>query len=149
MTRFLVLTAALFISFAAYSTEIGCGISVIPETQIKRGCGCGYYQRVDGKLNTIFQAGLDSSEQPRMFIDGELVELRPAAKNRDSEYSKVGDEFTETYHFKQTTIRFENKVRSSCAGSEGCEVISFDSTMQLSSATCSVESFKLHGDCGC
>jgi hypothetical protein len=39
LTGFIV---ALLISFASYSAEIGCGIAVFPEAQVKRGCGCGY-----------------------------------------------------------------------------------------------------------
>jgi hypothetical protein len=149
MTRLLIVIAALLVSYTAHASEIGCGISVIPDSQIKRGCGCGYHLPVDGRLHTIFQAGLNSSEQPRMFIDGELVELLPAAANQQSGYSKVGDEFTESFSFEQIAIRFDNKVSSSCAGTEGCEVTSFDSTMRVSGKSCSIEPLKLKGDCGC
>ncbi len=149
MLRLVGFIVALMVSFASYSAEIGCGISVFPEAQVKRGCGCGYYLRTDGKLQTVFQAGLDSSDNPRMFIDGELVQLVPAPSNGEPAYSKVGDEFSEAYRYDQLKIRFNNVVSSSCAGSEGCEVISFETTMEANGSSCSIEPLKLRGDCGC
>ena len=95
-------------------------------------------------------AGLNSSDGPRMYVDGELVAVQAAPTNADNHYSKKGDEFTETYSFDSTTIRFDNRVSSACpGGSEGCEVTVFDTTMTVSTGSCAVEVKKLIGDCGC
>jgi hypothetical protein len=84
-----------------------------------------------------------------MFIDGELVQLVPAPSNGESDYSKVGDKFSQAYRYNQLKIRFNNVVSSSCAGSEGCEVIGFETTLEADGASCSIQSLKLKGDCGC
>ena len=150
MTKISALILALLISSPLLSQEIGCGFSIIPDAQKKRGCGCGYHLRTDEGLRTLFQAGLNSSDNPRMYVDGELVALQAAAINADNNYSEKGDEFTETYSFNSTTIRFDNKVSSACpGGSEGCEVIVFDATMAVSTGSCAVEVKKVIGDCGC
>ena len=150
MTRIPALIAALLISSPVLSQDLGCGISRIPEAQIKRGCGCGYHLRTDEGTRTLFQAGLNSSDNSRMYVDGELVALQAAPTNSNNHYSKKGDEFTETYSFDSTTIRFDNKVSSACpGGSEGCEVIVFDTTMTVSTGSCAVEVKKVIGDCGC
>ena len=150
MTRIPVLIAALLISSPVLPQELGCGFEVIPEAQIKRGCGCGYSLRTDAGSRTVFQAGLNSSDNPGMYVDGELVALQAAPTNADNHYSKKGDEFTEIYSFDSTTIRFDNKVSSACpGGSEGCEVIVFDTSMTVSIGSCTVEVKKLIGDCGC
>jgi hypothetical protein len=133
-----------------FSQELGCGFSVIPEAQIKHGCGCGYHLRTDEGLRTLFQAGLNSSDNPRMYLNGELVAVQATSTNADNHYSKKGDEFSETYSFDSTIIRFDNSVSSACpGGSEGCEVIVFDTTMTVSTGSCTVEVKKLIGDCGC
>ena len=150
MIRISTLMVALLISLPVLSQELGCGFSAIPEAQIKRGCGCGYHLRTDEGLRTLFQAGLNSSDNPRMYVNGKLVALQAAPTNGEDHYSKKGDEFTETYSFDSTTIRFDNKVSSACpGGTEGCEVIVFDSTMTVSTGSCTVEVEKLIGDCGC
>ena len=150
MTRISALIVVLLISSPLLSQELGCGFSVIPEAQIKRGCGCGYHLRTDAGLRTLFQAGLNSSDNPRMYVDGELVELQAAQTDTRNNYSKKGDEFDETYRIDTTTIHFKNTVSSACpGGSEGCEVINFDSTMTVSTDTCTVEVKNLIGDCGC
>ncbi len=144
------LLAALVGSPALLSQELGCGISVIPEAQIKRGCGCGYQLRTDSGLHSFFQAGLNSSDEPRMHINGELVELQASASNAQNKYAKQGDEFIETYKIGNTTIRFHNTVSSACAdGSEGCDVIVFDTTMTVETGSCNAEVKNLVGDCGC
>ena len=67
--------------------------------------------------------GTYDSDGPRMYVDGELVALQAAPTNADNHYSKKGDEFTETYSFDSTTIRFDNRVSSACpGGSEGWAV---------------------------
>ena len=96
MIKIPALMAALLISSPVFSQELGCGFSVIPEAQIKRGCSCGYHLRTDEGLRTLFQTGLNSSDNPRMYVDGELVVLQAAPTNADNHYSKKGDEFTET-----------------------------------------------------
>jgi hypothetical protein len=144
------LIAALLISSPVFSEELGCGFSAIPEAQIKRGCGCGYHLRTDEGLRTLFQAGLNSSDNPRMHINGELVALQAAQIDTRDNYSKKGDKFDETYRIDTTIIHFANTVSSACpGGSEGCEVIVFDSTMTVSTGTCTAEVENLVGDCGC
>jgi len=150
VTRIPALIAALLISSPVLAQGLGCGFSVIPEAQIKRGCGCGYHLRTNERLRTLFQAGLDSSDKPRMYLNGELVALQAAPTNAHNHYSKKGDEFTETYSFDSTTIRFDNRVSSACpGGTEGCEVIVFDTTMTVSTGSCAVKVKNLFGDCGC
>ena len=150
MTRITALIMVLLMSSPVLAQELGCGFSLIPEAQIKRGCGCGYHLRKDDGLRTLFQAGLNAPANPRMYLNGEIVALQAAPANAEKSDSKKGDEFTETYSFDSITIHFVNTVSSACpGGSEGCEVIVFDSTMTVSTGSCEVEVKNLIGDCGC
>ena len=67
-----------------------------------------YHLRTDAGLRTLFQTGLNSSDEPGMYGDGELVALQAAPTNADNHYSRKGGEFTETYSFDSTTIRCDN-----------------------------------------
>jgi hypothetical protein len=151
MVKTLSVIAISLIPCVSMAQEIGCGVSVIPDSQIKRGCGSGYYIQLDKKkLKTIFQAGLDSSDNPRMYIDGALVDLVAFPANRENTYSEAGNQFSETYQYENMSIRFDNTVSTACTvENEICEVVSFDTTMTLSSDSCSIEVENVRGDCGC
>jgi hypothetical protein len=149
--KILGVIALAFVFCASMAQEIGCGVSVIPESQVKRGCGCGYYiQYGNKKLKTIFQAGLDSSDNPRMYIDGALVDLVASPANRENSYSKAGDQFSETCQFEDMSIRFDNTVSTACTDeNENCEVVTFKTIVALGSDSCSIEVENVRGDCGC
>jgi hypothetical protein len=150
VTGIAVLLAVLLISSPVLSQDLGCGFSIIPEAQIKPGCGCGYSLRTGEGSRTLFQAGLNSSDNPRMYFNGELVALQALQTDTRDNYFKKGDEFVENYRIDTTNIHFANTVSSACpGGSEGCEVIVFDSAMTISTGTCFVQVDNLVGDCGC
>ena len=149
MQRLTLLILIMLLTAPAAAQELGCGVSTIPREQIRYGCGCGYHLRTDDGLQTLFQAELDGSE-PRMFIDGELVELTASPENADNQYSEVGDEFVETYQDESLTILFRNRVSFTCGEwSAGCEVTRFDTTLHIGGASCSVEVADVIGACGC
>ena len=99
VTRISALIMALLISAPVLAQELGCGFSLIPEAQIKRGCGCGYHLRKGDGLRTLFQAGLNAPANPRMYLNGEIVALQAAPANAPI----------------NVTIQFLDQITGSCS----------------------------------
>ena len=132
-----------------WAEEIGCGLATIPPDQIKRGCGCGYHLKTEDGLRTFLQSGVNG-EDPRFFVDGELLSLEPAPENASNDYAAQGDRFTEVFSRDQVRLQFNNTVTSTCRlGEPGCNAINFSSDLSIEVGACSVEVSGVVGDCGC
>ena len=132
-----------------WAEAIGCGLATIPPDQVKRGCGCGYHLKTGDGLRTFLQSGVNG-EDPRFYLDDELLPLVPAPENATSEYASQGDRFTEVFSRGQIRLRFVNTVTSTCRlGEPGCNAISFASDLSIEAGACSVQVTGVIGDCGC
>ena len=141
----LMLVSAMPVS----AMEIGCGVTVIPPAEIKRGCGCGYHLKTEDGLKTFLQSGVNG-EEPRLYFNGELVPVEASSASQMDQSLTQGDEFEQRFTYDGLRLVFRNRVVSECRlGEPGCNAIRFASELQLQASACSVDLDQIIGDCGC
>ena len=149
MKKLIAIFTLFFTLNTLHAAELSCGISPIPENIIEYGCGCNYHNNQSSTLSLLFQSEIDASN-PRMFIEGELVKLTSSAEGGMPEMPKIGDKFKQTFSYKDKTIIFDNVINFVCPPeSEGCEIISYDSSITINGEQCHDELTGYNGDCGC
>lgn len=126
-----------------------CGVLPFPVDKIEYGCGCGYLLKESDIKTFILETDIDF-KAPRIWSDGEILEIEPKQIEQIPINPKVGDKFTQTYTIEDISLDFTNTVSFVCPkGTEGgCEVTRFKSILKLQCQE-GARILALYGYCGC
>ena len=146
-----ILTLILIaVAFDAQAQSLGCGLDVMPESEITYGCGCGYYYQTKPTLKPILQSKHFDFSELRVSVNGKMGTAEPINIEQIPTTAQVDSTFQQHYRLDGVDIILNNTVSFKCpAGSEGCEVLSFDVDAIVSSENCELTLTGLFGDCGC